>query len=343
MTLSRILEDCKYFEIQRFKSKFTNIELINRLGFNLNLIEKLYGYSHNFTHEELIKLTNQLKYLQSSKIIETLTLIKFNFNSTVNLSEDLIKIYETIILQKTLFQTFLNMGLVDPIITIRLNEQEISLKELFIIACENGHLEIVKYYYTEKFLRYKDNIAFKLSCKNGHFDVMVFIDSLEWSEPKNYYYKIGFDLACQYNHKKIVKYLLLKNNENIYFDMTSGFKNACKNNNLEIAQFIYFKEKNITIEDLQFIFTVCCIRGYVDIIQWIHSLQQINIEFLITLNQNYLFNKICENKHMELAQWIYFMFGYNIDEKYVNIHFKILNLNKKRYIDELIEKMVICF
>lgn len=327
MNILRILDDCKYFEIQRFKSKFTDIELINRLGFNLNLIEKLYGYSHDFTHNELIKLTNQLKYLHSSKIIETLTLIKFKFNSTAQLSEDLIKIYNTIILEKTLFQTFLNMGLLDPIITIQSNKEELSSKELFIVACEKGHLEIVKHYYNERFLKYKDNIAFKLSCKNGHFDVVVFLDSVEWSESKNDYYKIGFDLACEYNRTKIVKYLLLKN---ICFEITSGFKNACKNNNLEIAQFIYLKKgENITNEDLKYIFTICCIHGYIYIIQWIHSLEKINIGFLIALNENYLFNKICNNKHTELARWIYFMFGCNIDEKYVNIHFEILNLNKK--------------
>lgn len=347
MLQKRIIEDCKYFEIENFNYKmkygkyYTNEQQIKRLTFNLNLVEKIYNYCHDFEIDELRILINQLKYLHSNKLIEALILLKFKIeylkeNNEIILSKDIFKIYDTIIIKETLFETFFSIGLIDPIITIKKNNPNIITDlNLFTRACEEEHLEIAKYYYLEKYLILESYRAFKLSCKKGKLIIVKWIYSLNFKHiDKFLLYKIGFEIACEYNQENIVMFFHDK-----IESLVRGFREACINNHVKIAKFIYNYETKIMNQNLLEILRVCFNRGHLEIIQFLYSIDDFSSQMAIVILNSNIFDKICNNGYSELASWIYFMFGLYIPEELVEKHFKVLNLQPRNNLKEFFIKL----
>ena len=77
--------------------------------FELNLIERLYSNDYTFSNEELSTLIKQLEYLKNNKLEDILIFARFRNSEYIisNLTEDLLRSYNDIKIEKTLFKTFL--------------------------------------------------------------------------------------------------------------------------------------------------------------------------------------------------------------------------------------------
>jgi ankyrin repeat protein len=128
-----------------------------------------------------------------------------------------------------------------------------KLNKEFIDACENGHLEVVKYLLTSPELKKHVNIhvfndyGFRFACVNGHLNIVQYLlTSPDLKNHANIHSQndLGFQWACGKGHIKIVQYLLtsvdLKDHANIHADDDYGFKYVCSNGQLELIKYFIF-------------------------------------------------------------------------------------------------------
>lgn len=159
----------------------------------------------------------------------------------------------------------------------------------FKVACENGHLEIVKLLYS----KYKDVIdinsdfssALSFACENGHFEIVKYLCENGADDSVSEYY--GFKICCEKGWLKIVKYFVEKGH-NIRMSNDAGFINACINNNIDIVKYfltkcVYYKAvivnnkvKNWKIDNIFEKFA--CSKSYDDIIKKLKLIKIYNKE-----------------------------------------------------------------
>ena len=129
------------------------------------------------------------------------------------------------------------------------NKQQ--LNDGFIWACQNGHLEIVKFLLTSPELKEhadvhaKDDLGFRVACRSGRLEVVKYLlTSPKLTKHADIHAKDdgGFRSACLGGHLEIVKYLLtsdeLKKHADIHARNDEGFIWACRFGHLEVIKYL---------------------------------------------------------------------------------------------------------
>jgi hypothetical protein len=128
-----------------------------------------------------------------------------------------------------------------------------DIDKAFLIACDNGNLDQIKYLVTSKDLiipanvHSEDDRGLKLVCANGYLDILQYFFTSDYCKHSFSIEKCGtqslsnaLTAACVNGQLAIVKYLLtsddIKKNEEIIIN--EGFCNAAKNGQLEIVKYL---------------------------------------------------------------------------------------------------------
>ena len=189
------------------------------------------------------------------------------------------------------------------------------------LACEHGHLDIVKYLletlpYTEDYIDNKDSsghTALHLACKHGHLEVIKYLLA-QGSDPKgkNFSRQTALHLACQHGHLEIVTYFLetLPLTEDYIDNKDSSGHTAlhlaCKHGHLEVIKYLLAqgsdpKGKNFS---QQTALHLACQHGHLEIVTY----------FLETLplTEDYIDNKdhlsqtalhlACHEGHLKIVE-----------------------------------------
>lgn len=300
--MEEFTKDCVYFKKY---SKYTIQERIERLPFSLDLIEQLYIGEFKFTEEDNIKLINQLKYLDSYRLMEVIVLYKFKYKNISLLKEDILKIYNEINMERTLLGTYLKMNMLQPIKVLIKNCKEFNIpdnkykyksktnvfeeypnliSDMFIYCCEYGLLEISQWLYqncNSNLIEYKHYNCIKIASIRDHLHIIKWILTLQEIEYMGVL-EICFILAVENNSIKTVQYLIKHTNLSL---INEAILISCKNDNLIIFLFlisqIEFNEIN-----LEYYFKTSFINDSLNIAQYISNL--IDVHQIITndLNEN---------------------------------------------------------
>lgn len=147
-------------------------------------------------------------------------------------------------------------------------------------ACQNGHIDIVKWLY------YVSNIhtGFAVACSAGHLNIAQWIYS--YRTPIDG--KCAFLEACINGHLDVAKWLRSRG----FFDKRACLL-ACERGHLHIAQWLYYKTYRLKKP-----FILACQNGHINIAQWIYSLHP-------EYKTNEVFLMVCDRGHLEMAKWMY--------------------------------------
>lgn len=131
-----------------------------------------------------------------------------------------------------------------------------ALTQEFVIDCEYGNLDAVKYLLTSPELqthanlKYNNDVGFRFACYKGHLDIVKFLlTSSELLEKPNI--NAGHDNddsgiyhACKEGYVEMVKYLLtspdLQEHANIHENKDSIFRTICLDGNSQMIQYLIF-------------------------------------------------------------------------------------------------------
>lgn len=195
---------------------------------------------------------------------------------------------------------------------------DIDYERAFEEACNNGHLNIVRWIYSLGIDIYHDisNIVHN-ACENGFLDIVQWIypaavGSGDW-DPNTFLH-----LVCENGHLDIAQWIYSQG-ENVHIRPNYIFSTACKNGHLHVAQWIYSQAANIITTSYRGawknIFVSVCARGHLHIAQWLYSLDSVDTNVSTNFNKEKLFYAACAHGHLSVAQWIYSKGEINIHHK----------------------------
>ena len=212
--IKNIIDDSFFLQslnLQNTKDEDGDEEEINiekLLPWSIKLLKKIYANPPNFTFlnndKSLIKLSNQLNFLQSGKLIEILIICKFR-NLTSKLLPDLINISNNLNFKENIELTMISYGFLDYIIYLQSGKD-------FLKACEKGNLEIIKHLYNNELINKKlINEGFITVSYKGYLDCVKYLSTLKEFDIFNDEYhevdKGAFEEACIYNKIDVAKYI----------------------------------------------------------------------------------------------------------------------------------------
>jgi len=182
-------------------------------------------------------------------------------------------------------------------------------------GCEYGHIEILKFLfesikYLDKsvHLKYDLSKSFKLTSKNGHLNILRCLFTYCKTHDLYVYNSSNLiDIACQYGHFEILKYLIEQ--QKIFCD-SNVLVEACKYNHVDIIKYLIFKHKtNIYIDTLKYL----SLHNNLEIIKYICS-----HKYFHSLDYLPAINNACENGNLEIVDYL-FTFCNTISNKHLNV------------------------
>lgn len=180
----------------------------------------------------------------------------------------------------------------------------------FKYACENGHLDTVKYLWPQN----TEYVMYYI-CKNGHLDVLKFIISAD----KTIQLEDNLiEVACINGHLDIAKFLF-----ELGFQLDDIINNVCSNGHLDVAKWLWsIKKYNIP-------FIMACELGHLDMAKWFLTL----IDDSDKLNKIYeAFITACESGQLDVAKWL---FSFNIQLDVLNTVTKFNYIDNFNTIDKI--------
>jgi hypothetical protein len=151
---------------------------------------------------------------------------------------------------------------------------------LFLNACLNSDIKIVKYLYGHA----KEYLIKNLTHQYAH--------------------KL-FEFTCFKGNFETVKWLYNTFNIDIHYNNDIAFLSACLSGNINLSKWIHnFGDVNINVIELwNDNFLMICLYGFVDIIKWLHSIGN----FVIDTNNitfQYFVSEIYNENNIDMAMWI---------------------------------------
>jgi hypothetical protein len=108
------------------------------------------------------------------------------------------------------------------------------LKEIRMLMVKNIRTPTIKLN-----IHANDEEGFRYACQNGHLEVVKYLMKQEDKPNIHAYNEGGFRWACFYGHLEVVKYLMsLDNKPNIHANNEFGFQLACHNGHLEVVKYL---------------------------------------------------------------------------------------------------------
>lgn len=208
-------------------------------------------------------------------------------------------------------------------------------------ACENGHLDIVKFLSTSDELQASghslvdihadDEHALRWSCHNGHLEIVQFLTTspllLSLTSPPDIHANDdqSFQWACENGHLEIVKFLTTSAElrragcdfANIHGFNDYPFELACRFGHLEIVRFLTTSLDLVasghTLVDPHALnfhgITLCTLRRHAPLLRFFiqsPELQSLGIPPIPQVNLEALLHLACEEKHFELLPLLIF-------------------------------------
>ena len=237
-----------------------------------------------------------------------------------------------------------------------------EISSYFIIVCKNGHLDIIKWLISLNiFFDTNDiiNEGFDSACSNGKIDIAEFL----YEKYKNINLNGAFITACSYNKLYVAIWLLSLNKKiDLHYESDNAFRSACSLGYLDIAKWLMsFDDKPDIHIDNDEVFRNACTDGYINIAKWLYSLDD---KPNIRANNDDAFKNACSNQHIDIALWLTTICNdFNIVIKHNEIInwkikngleefynkkeydkiIKILNIQKKEYIENTNNQCSICY
>ena len=287
-----------------------------KLGFDFNLLSKLYKENYKISNEELVSLVKPLDFLCCSKLMEILIIIKHK-KIVVKFNRNIDRTIKEIKLDTSLFNTFISYGLIEPL-RFLLKKEGKTIQQ-FNKACINGHLEVAKllrishchnldfvnifkinnfnickWIIDEKILIITDKKYFLKLCENGVLDVIKYVlptitEALLFEGIKHSYIFLQLDV-CKYFHQ-----LNYDIPVNYLYDNKLFFNSRITDDNYNIKIEKYFNMivwltslEIFTNEHINLIFSDFCKKNCKEVYLWIYDNYQINNNSLINI-----FEDIC--------------------------------------------------
>jgi ankyrin repeat protein len=184
------------------------------------------------------------------------------------------------------------------------------------IACDNGHLELVKWLAEQDggSLAAEDNDGWQpihRTCRNGHLELVKWLakqDGASLTAEE----KIGrqpIHIACQYGHLKVVKWLADEGEVSLTAEDNDGWQPihcACGNGHLELVKWLVVEGGvSLTAETndgSQLIHRVC-FNGHLKVAQWLADEGGVSL----TAEDNDGWQAIhcaCDNGNLDLVKWL---------------------------------------
>ena len=113
-----------------------------------------------------------------------------------------------------------------------------DLAECLLLACEHGHLEIVKYIVergVDVNAYVQDMTILTMPCEKGHLEVVKYL--VESGADIHADYDIAIQVASQCGHLEVVKYLVSRG-ANIHEERELALRWACVENHFEVVQYL---------------------------------------------------------------------------------------------------------
>ena len=154
-------------------------------------------------------------------------------------------------------------------------QNEEQWNQAFFKACSEGCIKDVKSLGQKKYLdqgwadiHSGDELGFRMACEKGHLEVVKYLlTSPELIEAGHTFANLhavneaGFRWACAYGHLEIVKYLLTSHQlkeaghtlDNLHADREEGFRWACENKRWDVVRWLvmdYEIEKTPAIDKI---------------------------------------------------------------------------------------------
>ena len=162
---------------------------------------------------------------------------------------------------------------------------QLNDNEACLMACKNGHLNIVKYLHKEIGLEKEDfqlnnNEACRMACAKGHIDVVKYLYKeirLEKEDFQSHVNNKPCKYACTYGHIDVVKYLhqnIGLEKEDFQSDNNYACRWACSYGHLNIVKYLH-REIGLTNKDFQANKNEACrtarINGRVDVVKYLRK------------------------------------------------------------------------
>lgn len=173
----------------------------------------------------------------------------------------------------------------------------------FMSACNEGHLNIVKWIYECQTIVIRPAITAGMvyAVKSNHLSVLKWLHTLR-ATPKNTDIYNMYDSACALNYPEIVYFLLKTFPTKLPSEHEKGFELACRYGHLDLAKRLLIEQDYVTDEELDTVFRETCARGQLNVAKWLFQTFEWRVAGEQTLD--FAFRKACGNGHLDVAKWL---------------------------------------
>jgi ankyrin repeat protein len=187
------------------------------------------------------------------------------------------------------------------------------------IACENGHIQVVKYLIENGYVDvnyttlYKGRTPLHYACMQGHLDVVKYLFENEetyvnYSDSDGYK---PFNLACKNCHMDVINFMI----KHKRLDLSAKDKNgenpfhwACRHGHLHYVRFL-IEHRHVDVNDTVIYYKnkaihLACRFGHLDIIQYL-----IENKYVMDLNdrntfQETILHQACKNNNLDVVKYL---------------------------------------
>lgn len=183
-----------------------------------------------------------------------------------------------------------------------------NTNEAICLACQEGHLDMVKWLYEAGAdITYPNNWCLGICITKDYLHILKWIKSLDIIDlnTNDYYF---FRISCSTGNLRLAQWFYSFANSNIHEQMNYAFIYSCSENYMDIARWLYSLGTVDIHADNDRLFKYICQIGMIDIAKWLYSLGNIDIHS----DNDISFRLACMMNHIQLVKWLYSLGNINI-------------------------------